>query len=261
MGQLDNFSKEELREAVNKFDTWREIISYLGIKDTHNKYVPYLKQRLDFYGIDYSSLYLNPIQRKGYSRNQYTKYKDEEIFVKNSKVSLSTVRRAFKKRKDIIYKCAICDMPPIWQGKPLVLTMDHIDGDTTNNELSNLRWICPNCDRQLDTYAGRNKSHDYKRAKKEKKDICPICGGEKERRANVCRKCADKQRSTYIKNTDKKRPTRDELKELIRNNSFSKLGKDFGISDNGIKRWCQSYNLPCKKSEINAYSDYEWSRI
>ena len=45
------------------------------------------------------------------------------------------------------YKCAICGLEPIWNGKPLTLTLDHIDGDHYNDTLENLRWICPNCDR------------------------------------------------------------------------------------------------------------------
>ena len=36
------------------------------------------------------------------------------------------------------------------------LQLDHIDGDRSNNELGNLRLLCPNCHALTDTYCGRN---------------------------------------------------------------------------------------------------------
>jgi len=52
--------------------------------------------------------------------------------------------------------CKICGIKD-WNGKGLVLVMDHIDGDSTNNSLENLRLVCPNCDSQLPTFKNRNK--------------------------------------------------------------------------------------------------------
>jgi HNH endonuclease len=52
--------------------------------------------------------------------------------------------------------CAICGLPSDWNGLPLVLVLDHIDGDPNNNRRENLRLICPNCDSQLPTYKSRN---------------------------------------------------------------------------------------------------------
>ena len=43
-------------------------------------------------------------------------------------------------------KCAICNKPNIWEGKELVLILDHIDGHANNNYRTNLRLVCPNCD-------------------------------------------------------------------------------------------------------------------
>ena len=37
--------------------------------------------------------------------------------------------------------------------------MDHINGDNRDNRLSNLRYLCPNCHSQTDTYKGRNKNN------------------------------------------------------------------------------------------------------
>ncbi|WP_208544127.1 HNH endonuclease [Nocardioides seonyuensis] len=53
--------------------------------------------------------------------------------------------------------CAICGGPTTWNGQPMRLVLDHVDGDSTNNRRANLRLICPNCDSQLPTFKARNR--------------------------------------------------------------------------------------------------------
>ena len=53
-------------------------------------------------------------------------------------------------------ECYECKLPTIWNEKYLVLVLDHKDGDKYNYEISNLRMLCPNCNSQADTFAGRN---------------------------------------------------------------------------------------------------------
>lgn len=54
-------------------------------------------------------------------------------------------------------KCECCGIDPIWNGKLLVMQLDHIDGNHTNHKLENLAILCPNCHTQTDTWAGKKR--------------------------------------------------------------------------------------------------------
>ncbi|MBV8344438.1 MAG: HNH endonuclease [Candidatus Eremiobacteraeota bacterium] len=51
--------------------------------------------------------------------------------------------------------CRSCGLSE-WQGKPLNMHIDHINGVRDDNRLENLRMLCPNCHSQTPTYGGRN---------------------------------------------------------------------------------------------------------
>ena len=56
-------------------------------------------------------------------------------------------------------RCAICGMAAEWNGQPLVLVLDHVNGDPEDNRRENLRLVCPNCDSQLPTFKARNRGN------------------------------------------------------------------------------------------------------
>lgn len=149
MGSLiDKYNKEELSEIVSNSFSYAEVIAKLGYstKNGHNHRT--IKKRIEYYKIS-TEHFCHHASRKDWS--------DEEIFCTDSKVSQKKLRETFKKREFVPYECAICGLPPFWNNKPLVLTLDHINGKNKDNEISNLRWVCPNCDRQSETYGMKNK--------------------------------------------------------------------------------------------------------
>ena len=57
------------------------------------------------------------------------------------------------------------------------------------------------------------------------------------------------------------KPPREILKEQIRNTPFSHLGNLYGVSDNAVRKWCKSYNLPSRVGDIKNITDEEWVKI
>lgn len=86
---------------------------------------------------------------------------------------------------------------------------------------------------------------------------CPICGLKKDSHAKLCKSCYDKYRNRKVID----RPSREELKQKIRTSSFLQIGKEYGVSDNAVRKWCKYYNLPFKAKEIKKYTDEEWENI
>ena len=67
---------------------------------------------------------------------------------------IASVSRAFAVSEQEVWK-HVEDAE--WCGKPMPLILDHINGINNDNRLENLRFVCSNCDSQLDTYKSRNK--------------------------------------------------------------------------------------------------------
>jgi hypothetical protein len=63
------------------------------------------------------------------------------------------VRRYFRENG---HSCEECALLPMWNNKPLMLEIDHIDGDRKNNKRSNLKLVCPNCHSQTPTFRAKN---------------------------------------------------------------------------------------------------------
>lgn len=100
--------------------------------------------------------------KRGWSKGELLLNIDE-IFKKGSLYTGETLKKYIDYYELKEYKCEICDNDGEWLNRILVLEIDHIDGDRTNNELINLRYLCPNCHSQTDTFRGRNINNGKKK--------------------------------------------------------------------------------------------------
>ncbi len=152
--------EEELRRLIAENDTISAVLRSLGLRHAGGN-ARTLKSRLDEMAIDYQHMPQGLAANRGIARGGF-RYDDEAIFVQDSPADRATARRRLIATGRIPYICAVCSQPPIWQGKPLALILDHINGVYNDHRLENLQFVCPNCNSQLPTHAGRNHRRRHK---------------------------------------------------------------------------------------------------
>ncbi len=88
----------------------------------------------------------------------FSKYNLEDIFCQNSLVSRGRVKTLLIKLSILDYKCGICGIYPLWNNRSLSLHIDHVNGTRNDHRIENLRFLCPNCHSQTETYCNLNKN-------------------------------------------------------------------------------------------------------
>ena len=134
-----NITQQEFIDICNISESMAHAASKLGLHfNTFKKYA-----------INYGCYNTNQ-SGKGTKKNKGNVLKINEL------VSRAGIRRRIITENLIPYKCSECEISE-WKGQKLSLHLDHIDGNAWNHELSNLRFLCPNCHSLTDTYTGKNK--------------------------------------------------------------------------------------------------------
>ena len=233
MAIIDKFTKEELEEIVQQCCSYRELAKQLGYTSIGNN-GDTIKSRLTKYNISTEHF-------TGKSKGVVKRTK-ENVFCVNSTASQAVLRNWYLKGEYTKYQCAICGQLPFWNGKELNLTLDHINGNNKDNRLENLRWVCPNCDRQLPTFAGRKLSAK-ERYNSCEENTCIKCGKTISKDAEYCISCYAKSRQTT------ERPSPEQLEQELIQTNFSAVGRKYGVSDNAIRKWCKAYGMSTKASD------------
>lgn len=142
------WNEERLRNAVVNARSLREVAANLGLDRSA---VPRLQKAAAEFGISL------PRSHGGADPAKVRAAAIERTFRKGTRrVNGDRLKRYIITLGVMPYLCGSCGQSPRWNGKPLVLQVDHINGDCTDNRLENLRLLCPNCHSQTETFADRN---------------------------------------------------------------------------------------------------------
>jgi hypothetical protein len=154
----------------------------------------------------------------------------EMILVENSSYNSSHVKDKLFKYNLLVNECNICGQLPEWNGLPLVLQLDHINGVSNDNRIENLRILCPHCHTQTETYGSKRfKLPDT---------LCPNCGMKMSAKSKRCQKCYGKDCSRATKIIW---PEIYNLLEMVKASSYYKIAKDLGVNDNTVRKHISIY--------------------
>jgi len=79
-----------------------------------------------------------------------------DMKIKSGKFTAHTAKKYLL--KTIGHVCSSCDLSE-WMGNPIPIQIDHIDGNSEDSSLNNVRLLCPNCHAQTPTFGIKNKGN------------------------------------------------------------------------------------------------------
>lgn len=153
MARQLKYTREVLEPAVAASTSVAGVLRYLGLRQNGGAHA-HISRTIKKLGLDTAHF-----QRWGPHNTVPLKHAPERILVRRPPGSARTSRRMLRRavlESGLPHECAICGINAVWRGQPLTLDIDHIDGDFLNNEIENLRFLCPNCHRQTPNFAGKS---------------------------------------------------------------------------------------------------------
>ena len=144
MKKWEKFTRYEIEKFVKESYSFATLAEKMGYSKIGGSYLTSLKMMVDELCLDISHF-----TGQGWNNNNF----DYERFRNGVALQPSKAINA------LVYlrgrQCEQCGSIE-WLEKPIPLEVHHIDGDSLNNEMDNLKLLCPNCHALTDNYCGKN---------------------------------------------------------------------------------------------------------
>lgn len=152
-----------------------------------------------------------------------------EILTENSSYNRSRLKKRLLENNLLKNQCYECKILPEWNGKSLVLQLEHKNGINNDNRLENLELLCPNCHSQTETYAGKKT--------KKPENICYVCG------KSGLSQGSKRHLSCSFKRKEKiDWPSLEELNTLADKFSYAEIGRQLGVTGNAVSKRIKKLN-------------------
>lgn len=164
--KIELLGKNKLQDLFDKSKSYSEILKSIGLcpsggssRKTIKKYEILWNIKKDKFEKNYLDFKKDHIEKLK-KINKKSKIDLEKILTKNSLFNIKNIKRRIIEENLLEYKCKICENIGQWMGRKLCLQIDHINGVSNDNRIENIRFLCPNCHSQTDTWGSKNRKQE-----------------------------------------------------------------------------------------------------
>ncbi len=145
------YSKEIIEDFAKNSNSLSELLEKFNLVPRGRNFDT-IKKYIKLHNIDISHFNINKNRKGIIKERSINSYLHNEF-----KIGSTALKKKLYKTNLKLRICELCGQDEIWNNKKMSLILDHIDGNSNNNNLNNLRIVCPNCNATLDTHCGKNK--------------------------------------------------------------------------------------------------------
>ncbi len=235
MSRINDLNNAELQDLLDGSASYADVIKRIGLIGHGGNYIT-LKRRITQDGLSTSRLEQNRISTRS-KRGGCVPTPLENVLVEHSTFNTNFLKKRLVREGLLDYICSKCGNDGEWECSPLVLQIEHINGNNNDNRMENLTILCPNCHSQTATYAGGNCK------RKRKTWSCRKCGKDISANSTYCQKCVIYPSKLRFQ------VSYQDLYDLVHVQKlpYTVIGKKFGVSDNAIRKRCRRMGVPVRK--------------